>query len=153
MDAWQIVALLGCVIMIYAWIFMRRQESVDHTEILTEVDQTLQLYVTEIMDSNRHVIEQVERMKQDIVIERDQWKERLQKLEHDMTALREEQTASSNHAASDRMTSSEALIHDRYRELIEMQRQGLSMNEIVKKSGMNHGEVKFILQLAAREDY
>jgi hypothetical protein len=42
-------------------------------------------------------------------------------------------------------------LNDRYKEIFDLQQQGLSVEEIANKLEKGHGEVAFILQLAAQE--
>jgi hypothetical protein len=153
-DAWLIVALLGSVIVVYAWIFIKKHPAEDSTGLLAEIDDTLQGYVSEIVDSNRHVIDQVERLKKRMDEERREWLSRIGELERQLAELRKNAPAPSEKIAepSARPAPSNAHIHERYHDLIELKRQGLSTDEIVKRTGMNHGEVQFILQLASQEE-
>lgn len=151
MNPWQIVVLLGLVIMLYAWIILRNRDGAQDAGIVDEVDQALDLYVAEITDSNRQVVEHLERLKNQMDEEHDRWRDRVGQLEEEIAELREIVASLGDPSARSR-DSAFGNIHERYSRLIELKRQGFSTHEIVKKTGMNHGEVNFILMLAAQEE-
>lgn len=152
MEAWQIIALLSCVVLVYMWISRRKAKLPDQAVILAEVDQTLDRYVAEITESNRRVTDQLTQLRSEYRKEQQQWQERLQVLEQQVLELeRRLEHTSGNHQEADRKQADLPGVTARYRSLIELQRQGMTTHEIAKESGMNHGEVQFILQLASQE--
>lgn len=152
---WQIIALLlGCVLLATLWIARRKAKPLDQEMILAELDQALELYVSEITDSNRRVLAQLTHIRSQYEREQKQWQARLQSLEAQVSELerRLAQTAPAGSQHKDERREADLpRVYDRYRHLIELHRQGMSTEQIVKESGMNHGEVQLILQLASQE--
>jgi len=151
MSGWQIVALLGCVIIVYAWIFRKKPDGQDPSAMMAEVEEILDQFVAEITERNDRLIDQLTRLKQEHAEERKGWMARLEQLESRIAEL-EQRAISAPGKPSDAGEHAPDTIHQRYRELIELKRRGLTEDQIVKQTGMNHGEVKFILQLASREE-
>ena len=151
MNAWQIVALLGCVIIVYAWIFRRKQDSHDPAAMMLEVEEILDQFVTDMTERNDKLINQLAKLRQEHAEERKGWQMRMQELE-DRIAELEQRLSSGTGEQTGSSSQSPGKIHERYKELIEPKRQGLSEDQIVRQTGMNHGEVKFILQLASQEE-
>ena len=54
-------------------------------------------------------------------------------------------------AQSDSKNSQTLFLNDRYRDVFDLQKQGLSVDQIAKELERGSGEVSFILQLAAQE--
>lgn len=165
MDAWQIIALLGCVIIIYTLIFSKKEQPVNRTQLLSEVEDTLALYVDEIEQSNRHVVDQLQQLRADRQAADNQWQARLNQLEEKVHELNhrlellegesvsfEKQAPSSAPAALSQHETEGFLFQERYQAIIEQKRSGLPDEEIIKSSGLNPDEVRLILQLIAREE-
>lgn len=150
MNAWQIVASLGCVIIAYVWIFRRRPDAQDPATMIVEVEQILDQFVTDMTERNDHLISQLAKLKAEQAEERKRWMERLMNLENRLAEM--EQQMSRRDEEQVEAAEHHSTIHERYKELIALKRQGLSEDQIVKQTGMNHGEVKFILQLASQEE-
>jgi len=151
MNAWQIVALLGCVVIVYAWIFRKKQDAHDPAVMMAEVEDILDRFVTDMTERNDKLIDQLARLKEEQAEERKGWMARMHKLESRIAGLEKQrslgagmQVAITEHAPG--------TIQERYKELIELRRRGLTEDQIVMQTGMNHGEVKLILQLASQEE-
>ncbi|CAH2712914.1 hypothetical protein BACCIP111895_00047 [Neobacillus rhizosphaerae] len=71
--------------------------------------------------------------------ESEQWRIERQTLEASIKATRKT------------MSGQDLLLNDRYKEIFDLQDQGLSVDQIAKKLEKGSGEVAFILQLAAQQ--
>lgn len=161
MEAWQIVALLGCVIIVYTWIFRKKNAAPDqHPALLHDLEQVLDQHVGEIEASNQQVLDQLVQLKQEQQKERKIWLDRLRRLEERIKVLEDGaaqyETGVKPAAGSKIGTRTEIQaeaqaaesFQDRYKQLLELKERGLTTSQIVKETGMNPSEVRFILQLA-----
>ncbi|GFR37701.1 hypothetical protein PRECH8_09970 [Insulibacter thermoxylanivorax] len=161
MEAWQIVALLGCVIIVYTWIFRKKYAAPDqHPALLHDLEQVLDQHVEEIEASNQEVLDQLVQFKQEQQKERALWLDRLRRLEERIKVLEDgaaqhgdglkPAAASKTGASTDIQAEAQAAesFQDRFRQLLELKERGLTTSQIVKETGMNPSEVRFILQLA-----
>lgn len=165
MDVWQVVALLGFVILVYAWVFMRKKDAGDYSAVMSDVEDVLEHFAIEAEARNDKLIAHIARLKEDHQAQMHQLQARVERLEERTDVLLASFGASSAGQAdieNTQHTEDQApavteqedaeLISHRYGKLVALKKQGYTIDEIVKQTGMNHGEVELILQLASREE-
>lgn len=164
MAVWQVVALLGFVILVYAWVFMRKKDADDYAAVMSDVEDTLEHFAAEAEARNEKLIAHIARLKEDHQAQMQKLSARVERLEErtdvlvaSLGAFATGQADPEDHemeqmGQADAQPQPAELISHRYGELIKLKKQGRTIDEIVKQTGMNHGEVELILQLASREE-
>lgn len=165
MDAWQLVALLGFVILVYAWVFMRKKDAEDYSAVMSDVEDTMEHFAVEAEERNEKLIAHLTKLKEDYQEQMHTLQARLERLEErtemllagigtaatEHASFTEPELTQANNEEPGHYDAGEA-ISQRYSKLIALKKQGLTIDDIVKQTGMNHGEIELILQLASREE-
>lgn len=137
--------LLGLgVAIIFAAIF--KKKSMD--EPSTEVEQLLHQFMEEMETENERLMskitEQTDRVNKELLL-RDK---KIEQLMADFMNLRQQHDQLKKELSN---TSSSSPIANRYKEVFHLFEQGLTIDEVAKKTGMGKGELLLITQLAKEE--
>lgn len=65
MEPWLIVVLLGLVLVVYAGLAPRRERSSNKTNVIKEIEDTMEQFSAELEEENRQLLEKVAEMKRD----------------------------------------------------------------------------------------
>ncbi len=162
MHPWQLVALIGAGIIVYALLLPQRSSTSKQTEMIQEIEETLEHFMDEIEAENKELLNLVAVMKKDGENQTSKLFGRIESLEKQVYEIaagmakkteKVEQAAPVIPAAIEETAEiSHMNIKERYLELLELDKQGKSIEYIAKKLGMNKGEIQLILQLARQEE-
>ncbi len=178
MEPWQYFAMLGSMILVCAFfIFRRSKSSAKTTNVVREIEDTLEYFAAEIEEGNKELKALFTEMRKDYELRMAKLQDRIEYLERQGRELARELGKNESQAArtaaletpADVPAASPATrdgqepeelsgepprwsIRSRYEELFRLHDQGKSMDFIAKKLGMNKGEIVLILQLAKQEE-
>jgi hypothetical protein len=160
MDAWIYVVLLGGFIICMAWMKPQKKDQSSNQQLELILDQ----FIEDMEEENKKWVARLEEMRSNWEKETSHLKERLALLEALAAHAGPTQTfiQKPDEIAVGKMDAvpeeavqeniEEPKIHlnleQRYKEVFEWVKKGKSVPYIAKKTGMNHGEIELILQLA-----
>jgi len=153
----------GLLIVIAAVLWMRKPRSAAQPEPQPlpgklweqpQIEAAVQRFVSEIKQENQRVIDRFQQTQAQLMQELNQLQQRVQQLEQQMAAVTQQLAArpaeQGKQPAADPAAEEDALrLRNRYKRVFELQREGLSSEEIAKRLGAGRGEIELILSLAA----
>ncbi|MFD2670074.1 DUF6115 domain-containing protein [Marinicrinis sediminis] len=175
-ESWQLIALLGAVIVVFSAIQSKKQHNQAPSDLIREMEDAFTQFSSDISEDNERVVQHVDQTKSrledelhalkeqmhDLVKENERLSTELSELKHAhaITAERIEQRPVNQ---ADTALSAEPSVQldsqpdpdsiaVRYETLLDMHRQGKSIEHIAKSQGINKGEVQLIITLAAQEE-
>jgi DNA-binding NarL/FixJ family response regulator len=179
-DAWLYIALLGAVILGYAWMLPKPGSSTASANVIKDIEEAMDHFSSEMEEENRQLMNVVTSIKSEHEVQVRTLLARIEYLEKHSQGLTEQviEIARSklpgdpprpaNHPANEiavplphaEIPDHPAMpaetpgmnIRTRYSELFQLAEQGKSIDHIAKKLGMNKGEVMLIMQLAKQEE-
>ncbi|HEY0826970.1 MAG TPA: hypothetical protein VGE40_02650 [Bacilli bacterium] len=171
MYPWQLVALIGAGILVYALLLPKYSSTSKQTEMIQEIEETIEHFIDEIEAENKDLLKLVADMKKDGENQTSKLFGRIESLEkqvYEITAGmvqksgkpekadKAEQMEQAVPVMSEVIEETAEISHmnikERYLELLELDKQGKSIEYIARKLGMNKGEIQLILQLARQEE-
>lgn len=181
-EPWVIIALLGAVIFLYAFIQFKGQKAraAQHSPV-SDMEEAFEQFAHDIEDDNRKVMEHVASLKASyeqkitILTERiDQhnlfFSQRVEQLEQQIKVMEQliqdskqerQELLQTNKAPRldevievipEQVIDENDSIRDRYQSIFEMYHDGKSIEYIAKRLGMNKGEVQLVLTLSQQEE-
>lgn len=137
-EPWQILLLLGIVVLLYANVFLKKDASQTSSmkNISDQLEQTFETFAYEMEEENKQIMKHILQLKQEYEVKTRQLTERIEALEH------------ANHQTKQQDYS----IRSRYSELLSHHKEGKSVDWISKKTGIPNGELQLILKLAEQEE-
>lgn len=178
MEAWQLVVLLGAVILAIA--FLRPEQPVNGASenIAKEMQEAIEYFSADFDEQNGRLLESVSEMKQQAESKHSKLLGRIESLEQQLFFLQQQMSASqvtstvlselNTLAATQEQASQQEApeskeaepisnrqstnIKERYSQIFELYQAGKSIEYVAKKLGMNKGEVQLIIQLASQEE-
>jgi hypothetical protein len=161
MDAWIYVVLLGVFIIIIAWVKSKNDKAPNQ-----QLELILDQFIDDMEEENKKWMARLEEMRADWEKETSHLRERIIQLESFIVQATPAQTLieKSDEIAAGKMDAIQGSpdnnyeknqvpeidlgFEHRYKEIFTWVKKGKSVPYIAKKTGMNHGEIELILQLA-----
>jgi predicted nuclease with TOPRIM domain len=151
MDAWIYVVLLGAFIMIWAWL---KPNKTDKSSVY-EVEAILDQFIADMEEENKKWMHRLDELSTEWKKEKNTLEQRLAILESTVSSQALLLTAKSIDYKKSPVEEKEEIfdtprldLEDRYKEIFDWVKKGKSVSFIAQKTGMNHGEIELILQLA-----
>lgn len=168
LKEWQIVALLGITIIVYARLFLRDHPSRTKESESLPFEEAVEHFAYEIEEENKKILEHIKHLKSSYDKETAKLNGKVERLEKQVDALQsalasyslhqQEQREAENPAnhgekkeAPKKEQTSPLSIESRYETILTYYRNGKSIDWIAKKTGVHHGEIQLILKLANQE--
>jgi DNA-binding NarL/FixJ family response regulator len=171
-DNWQIIVLLGAIIIVYAYLIPRKSSANPQDQMIQDFEDAIEHLGVQLEEENKLLIEHIQQFKSNYDSSSAKLQGRIDRLEeqvqslwllmekipHDLAAAAAERAHSDSSGIENAMQSppimpaSEMKIKDRYKDVFLFHSQGKSIEYIAKKLGMNKGEVQLIIELARQEE-
>lgn len=171
-----VIVFLGLLCLAVSF-FMPKNLKAKSTDMVKEMEETMEHFANEIEEENKGLLESVVQMKNSHDQQVAKLSDKIEQLEKQsyglsqelrslayvrMDQLNQQSEQSNGQVAASAQTKQAPVIKAdesqtlqmklRYAPLFELHNQGKSIEYIAKKSGMNKGEVQLIIQLAKQED-
>jgi uncharacterized protein YeeX (DUF496 family) len=169
-QSWMYIVLLGLVCMVISF-FAPRSVSNDKSNMVKEIEDTMEHFANEIEEENNQLLQTVEQIKTDHEQQMNRIMLKVEQLEKQNYELSSEiksivlnkfheqsniQFSTVQAAIEDLIPEKEKpspmQIKERYPELFQLHEQGKAVEYIAKKLNLNKGEVQLIIQLAKQEE-
>jgi predicted RNase H-like nuclease (RuvC/YqgF family) len=158
-EAWQIVALSGVVIIVLAKWMRFGASRPPEKEWIKAMDEAFDHFAAEMEAENKQVIEHVSSLKnkyeqemQALSRKMAALEERCAALNKELLQLRQAPLAPADGALPAQAQAPGADIRGRFPEVFSLYDAGKSIEYIAKKTGMNKGEIQLIVTLASKEE-
>lgn len=122
-----------------------------------ELEKALQQMGRQIKQEKDWMQKQLDRSHEELLIEVKDLRQRLEQLENGRSAQYKQQTRENVQQEvpmekNDPKAEDVLVLRERYRRVFELQREGLSLDEIAKRLGAGRGEIDLIFTLAAKNE-
>jgi DNA-directed RNA polymerase specialized sigma24 family protein len=164
MDVVYIILIgVGFVIMLLSLFFKQKGSSETNTELLTqrttdkaELERGLQRFGKQIKHQHEVASAELQQTRSDLLQEMTQLRMRIEELERLGVATRAKSAATvSEESKTEPKEPAEVdmlALKERYRRVFELEKEGLSPDEIAKRLGAGRGEIDLIFMLAAKHE-
>ncbi|MET3288521.1 RNA polymerase subunit sigma-70 [Brevibacillus fluminis] len=142
-----------------------QEQSRSHEQKLQErqeMEKSLQRFVHQVKQENELVVANLRKTKENLRSDLDQLEERIQTLESELGAVREQLASSMGETQKEplsmgneevpRVHEDTLFLRERFQRAFALQREGLSLDEIAKQLGAGRGELELIFSLATPQE-
>jgi predicted transcriptional regulator len=169
-QPWMYIVLLGLVCIVISF-FAPRSVSNDKTNMVKEIEDTMEHFANEIEEENNLLLQTVAQIKTDHELQMNRISLKVEQLErqnYDLSSeiksivlnkFHEQSKMQSStievaieEAVPEKAKESPMQMKERYQELFQLHEQGKAIEYIAKKLNLNKGEVQLIIQLAKQEE-
>jgi hypothetical protein len=156
MDAWIYVVLLGLLIISFAWLKPKKDEGATIGQIELILDQ----FIDDMEAENKKWLLRLEEQRNEWKKENSLLRERIVQLEAKLSIISTQAISKQQEVSEVASTVTEDVqpatveeppsleLQNRYKPIFDLVKTGKSVSFIAKQTGMNHGEIELILQLA-----